>query len=87
MGEYVYTEAIISGGGARANFIANGIVYLVQRDKEITWENREEAFQELLETIPDDLKPIAEAEYDKYCEALRQSENEEVHEASEERFA
>lgn len=84
MGEYAYIELPILGGGTKANFIANGIVYLVQKEGEINWENREEVFQELLKTIPDDLKPIAEAEYDRYCEELRQSENEEVHEAIEE---
>lgn len=81
--EYYYTESVISGGGSKANFIANGIVYLAQTDGDITWENREEVFQQLLNTIPDDLKPIAEAEYDKFCEALRNTENEEVHEAIE----
>lgn len=83
MGEYIYTEAAIFGGGARANFIANGIVYLAQVDGDITWENREEVFQQLLETIPDDLKTIAEAEYNKYCEELKNTEGEEIYETTE----
>ena len=70
------TEITASGDGHYMMASIDGVEYKVKHDNPCTWENRDNAFQELLELIPESDRPAVEAEYDKYCEGLRNAEAE-----------
>ena len=74
--DIVVTEMIISGDGHYMVAIVEGLEYRVRHENPCTWETRDEAFKSLLEQIPPELVPAVEAEYDRYCEGLRNAEAE-----------
>lgn len=76
MNNIIVTEVTSSGDGHYIVAIINDIYYKVRHDNPCTWENRDTAFKELLEQIPLNDRPAVEAEYDRYCEGLRNAEAE-----------
>ena len=70
------TEITASGDGHYMMASIDGVQYKIRHDDPCTWENRDKAFQELLELIPDEYKVDVQAEYDRYCEGLRNAEAE-----------
>lgn len=76
MNNIFVTEITASGDGHYMMASVNGVEYKVKHTNPCTWENRDSVFQELLEQIPINDRPAVEAEYDKYCEGLRNAEAE-----------
>lgn len=70
------TEITSSGDGHYMMASIDGVEYKVRHDDPCTWENRDAAFNELLELIPDEYKLIVQAKYNLYCEGLRNAEEE-----------
>lgn len=76
MRDIFVTEITSSGDGHYMVASINGVEYKVRHDNPCTWENRDEAFKQLLELIPTNDVPAVEAEYDRYCEGIRNAEAE-----------
>lgn len=81
------TEMVKSGEGTYMLFTAEKtaadgdnvtykVSYTAKADGNITWDNRANVFENLLAQVPEELKIFAEAEYDRYCEGLRNAEAE-----------
>lgn len=70
------TEITASGDGHYMMASIDGVEYKIRHDDPCTWENRDKAFQELLELIPEEYKQSVEVEYAYYCEGLRKAEEE-----------
>lgn len=75
----IVTEITASGDGHYMMAKVNGVEYKLRHEDPCTWENRNNAFQELLEMIPLNDRPAVEAEYDRYCEGLKNAEAEAEH--------
>ena len=76
MRDIIVTEITSSGDGHYMVAIIDGVEYKIRHDDPCTWENRDEAFQELLELIPEEDRQSVEIEYSYYCEGLRNAEAE-----------
>lgn len=74
MRDIFVTEITSSGDGHYMMASIDGVEYKVRHDNPCTWENRDNTFKELLEQIPLNDRPAVEAEYDRYCEGLRNAE-------------
>lgn len=72
----IVTEITASGDGHYMYAKVGDQEYKIRHDDPCTWENRDEAFKELLELIPENDRPAVEAEYDRYCEGIRRAEAE-----------
>ena len=70
------TELTSSGDGHYMMASIDGVEYKVRHDDPCTWENRDAAFEELLEMIPEEHRFIVQAKYNLYCEGLRNAEAE-----------
>lgn len=74
--DIIVTEITASGDGHYMYARVGDQEYKIRHDDPCTWENRDEAFRELLELIPESDRPAVEAEYDRYCEGIRNAEAE-----------
>ena len=76
MNSIIVTEITASGDGHYMAAIIDGETYKVRHDNPCTWENRDMAFQELLELIPEEVVEAVKLEYERYCEGLKKAEEE-----------
>jgi len=74
--DIIVTEITASGDGHYMYAKVGDQEYKIRHDDPCTWENRDEAFKELLELIPEVDRPAVEAEYDRYCEGIKRAEAE-----------
>lgn len=70
------TEITSSGDGHYMMASIDGVEYKVRHDDPCTWENRDEAFKELLKLIPEEFQSVIQTKYELYCEGLRNAEAE-----------
>ena len=76
MNDIIVTEITASGDGHYMYAKVYDREYKVRHDDPCTWENRNEAFEELLNTIPEEDRPAVQAEYERYCNGLKKAEEE-----------
>ena len=76
MNDIIVTEITASGDGHYMYAKVYDREYKVRHNDPCTWENRNEAFEELLNMIPEEDRPAVQAEYERYCNGLKKAEEE-----------
>lgn len=76
MNDIIVTEITASGDGHYMYAKVYDREYKVRHDDPCTWENRNEAFEELLNMIPEEDRPAVQSEYERYCNGLKKAEEE-----------